>query len=139
MTKEILLEVVHHRHSLVKQFGGLAAVHEYCLCSKHLRHLGEDGCSALSHEPVGELTHKRIGGDATESIAATTFQSNAQFAHRHCLSLVLGYLGIQVAQDFHSCLHLVAIHTLCDQKFDALAVIVAKKLFEEVGLVVLAT
>ena len=139
MAEEIFLEVVHHRHCLVKQFGGFASVHKNSLGTEHLRHLGEDRCSTLCHKPVGELSHERIGGDTAESVTSAAFQTHAQFAHRHSLSLVLRSLGIQVAQYFHTSLHLVAIHALSHEEFYSFVVIFAEQLFKQVGLVVFAT
>ena len=64
MRQEILLEVIDHRYRLVEEFFGAAAVHQDGLSTKHLGHFGEHAGTALSHKPVAELTHKRIGGNA---------------------------------------------------------------------------
>ena len=72
MAEEVLLEVVDEVNGLVEQSLVLATVHEDGLCAKHLRHLGQDAGTTLSYEPVGEFTYQWVGGDAAESVGATT-------------------------------------------------------------------
>ena len=139
MAEEVFLEIVNHGDGLVKEFCALAAVHENSLCTEHLGHLGEDGCSALGHKPVGEFADKRICGNAAESVAASALESHAQLAYRHCLALVLRSLGVEVAQNLHTSLNLVAFHLLCDKELYAVAVVVTEQFLKLVRLVVLAS
>ena len=77
MGEEIVLEVIDHRNSLLEEFFCTAAVHEDGLCTKHLRHFRQNGCTTLCHEPVTEFTYEGIGGDTRETIRTATLQSDA--------------------------------------------------------------
>ena len=61
--KKILFEVVDHGNRLVEEFLRTTAVHQDRFCSEHLGYLCQDGCSALCHEPVRELSNEGIGGN----------------------------------------------------------------------------
>ena len=79
MREEILLEVIDHRDGLVEETLSPTTVHEDSLGTEHLRDLCQHRCAPLSDEPVGELTHEWVGGDARETVGATTLQTDAQF------------------------------------------------------------
>ena len=97
MAEEILLKAVHHVHSLFKQERSLAAVHEYCFCTKHLRHLGKYRRTTLSHEPVAEFSYERVGGYTAETVTSTAFQSYAQFADRLFGAFIVAGFSVEVA------------------------------------------
>ena len=75
MTEEIFLEVVYHADGLVEELAAFAAVHQYRLCTEHLRNLCQHARAALGNKPVAEFSDKRVGGDAAEAVAASTFES----------------------------------------------------------------
>ena len=138
MRQEVLLEVVDELHGLLEELRCLAAVHENGLGAKHFRHLGKDARSALRHQPVAELTHEGVGGDAREAVAAATLQTDAQLAGRHLSAFIGSCLPVEFAQDGSTLSHLVAADTLCHQQFYTIVVVVAQHSHEVFRLVVLA-
>ena len=139
MTQEILLEIINHRNGLAEKLRRLATVHQDGLGAKHLGYLGQHTRAALGHQPIAELAHKGISGDTTEAIGTSALQAYTELGYRYVDSLVLTCFLIKFAQNLHACFHLVAIHLLGHHQADALLVIVAQKLHEVIGLVVLAT
>ena len=137
MAEEVLLEVVDEVNSLVEEFLVFTTVHQDGLCTKHLRHLGEDRCSALSNQPVREFTYQWIGCDSAEAVRTATLQTYAELAYRHVLALVFLSLLIEVTEQLHAFLQLIAFNLLCYKKFDAVLIVVAKHLHESVSLIVL--
>ena len=91
----------------------------------------------MGHEPVAELTHEGIGGDAAEPIAATALQTYTESGNIDVLTTVLAHELPKLAQNLHACLDLIAIDLLGDQQTDALVVIVSEGFHERLGLVVL--
>ena len=136
--EEIVLEIVDHRDGLLEQLGGLATVHEDGFGTEHLGNLGEHAGATLSHEPVREFTDKWIGGDATETVGATTLQTDAELGDGNILALVLCGLGIEFAENLHASLNLVAFNALSDEQLNTRLVVVAKHGHEVLWLVVLA-
>ena len=112
--EEILFEVIDHRDRLIEQLFRPTTVHQDRFSTKHLRHLGQHAGAALSHEPVAELSHKRIGCDTRETVRATTLQTHTEFAYGHTLTLVLLSNVVEFAQDGHTGFHLV-FHLLGDE------------------------
>ena len=139
VAQEILFEIINHRDGLLKELGRLATVHQNSLGTKHLWHLSQYAGTTLSHEPVAELAHKGIGGNAAKAIRATALQTNTQFADGHILATVLAGNSIELAQDLHTSLNLVAINLLGNEQADTVFVVVAQEFHEVIGLVVLAT
>ena len=138
MAQEVLLEIVDEVNSLIEELLVLATVHQDCFCTKHFRHLGEDACTALCHEPIRELAHQWISGDAAESVRSAALQAHAELAHRNLLSLIFLGLGIEIAEDFHAFLNLIAFYLLGNEQLDAVFVVIAQHRHEIVWLVVLA-
>ena len=136
MREEVVLEVVDHRYCLIEELLSTATVHENRLGTEHLGYLSENACTSLSHEPVAELTNERISGDAGESVRATTLQSYAQLTYGHFLTLILLGDIVELTQNLHACLYLVAIYTLGHEEFDAVFIVVTEHSHEVFGLVV---
>jgi hypothetical protein len=139
MREEVVLEVIDERNGLVEELTVLATVHKDCLCTEHLRDLGEYACATLCYEPVRELAFERVGGNARESIRTTAFKSYTELTYRHINSLVLLANLIHLAENVHAIFRLVTFNLLCNDELDALLVIVAKHSHEIVWLIVLAT
>ena len=123
---------------MLEQLLCFTTIHEDCLCTEHLWHLGQDAGSTLCHQPVRELADQWVGGDAAETVRATTLQTNAQLRYADILALVLLGLSVELAQNLHASLHLVAFYALGHQQLDAVFVIVAEHGHEVFRLVVLA-
>ena len=138
MTQEVLLEVVNQVNGLVEEFLVLATVHQNGFCAKHFRHLCQDACTALCNEPVAEFTYQWVGCNSAEAVRTATLQTYAQLAYRNFLALVFLSHGIEIAQNLHAFLQLIAFNLLCYKKFDAVVVVISEHLHEIIWLVVLA-
>ena len=138
VAKEIFLEIVNHADRFAEQILGFTTVHQYGFGTEHLGNLGENGSSALRHEPVGEASDKRIGCDTAKSVTTAALQSDTQLAHWHIHTHVLAGSSVQLAQQIHAHFKLVTLDLLHHKKLYTLLIVVTKKLGKLVRLVVLA-
>ena len=139
MTQEVFLEIIDEVNGLVEQFLVLATVHENRLCTEHLRHLSKDRSTALSNEPIRELTYQWVGGNTAETVRSTALQTYAQLADRNFLTLISFSLVVELPEHIHTHFQFVAFHLLGNEQLDAILVIVTEHLHELVRLIILTS
>ncbi len=96
MTQEVFLEIIDEVNGFIEQFLVLTTVHENRLCTEHLRHLSKDRSTALSNEPIRELTYQWVGSNTAEPVRTTALQTYAQLADRNFLTLVSFSLVVEL-------------------------------------------
>ena len=99
MTDIIILEIIDQIHRLLEGFFILTMIHQNRLCTKHLRHLRQNGGTAGSPQQVREGADQRISGNTGESIRTTTLQSHLQLRNRTGRTLKLAGILHQFSQD----------------------------------------
>ena len=139
MTQEVFLEIIDEVNGFIEQFLVLTTVHENRLCTEHLRHLSKDRSTALSNEPIRELTYQWVGSNTAEPVRTTALQTYAQLADRNFLTLVCFSLVVELPEHIYTHFQFVAFHLLGYEQLDAILVIVTEHLHELVRLVVLTS
>ena len=109
MVDKIALEVVNHRHRLLKGRLIATAAHQDTFRAEHLRYLGQHRGAAVSDHLIGETPQQRVGGNAGETVRSAALQAELQLAQLARLALVMAHRLIQGAQMLQPCFHFVVV------------------------------
>ena len=136
MRLKVIFKIVDQIDGPVEQSFVFTAVHQQCFRSEHFRDFGEDRCPSAGDQTVGKSTHHRICRDAGQSVGAAAFHTDDQLACRNRFPLKRSGIFGEFTDDLQSVCNLVFTF-LCDEKTDAVRIVVADVFFQFVDAAVL--
>ena len=122
MALEIIFKGIDEVHCFSKDGFVSAAVQQEGFCAEHFRHLSQDGCPPSCDQKIRENPHRRVGGDAGETVRTAAFQAHDQLPAGDGLPLKRGGIVAQLPHDFQPFRYFVNA-LLCDQKTHPLRII----------------